>query len=126
MNARASGNYLAISSKSVEIFWAEIYWGRNNVSIGVRVSYLCLRENQMHKSLDYKQELLTRTRLLGIITDDTSQGKIIFLQTHSGKIIDQSVVSQKNKIATLPITRIRFQTKIKRRYCDKTLDEKGR
>ena len=33
MNARASDNYLAISrsssaSKSVEIFWAEIYWGR--------------------------------------------------------------------------------------------------
>ena len=31
MNARASENYLAISrsaSKSVEIFWAEIYWGR--------------------------------------------------------------------------------------------------
>ena len=32
MNARASENYLAISrsssgSKSVEIFWAEIYWG---------------------------------------------------------------------------------------------------
>ena len=28
MNARASENYRAISSKSVEIFWAEIYWGR--------------------------------------------------------------------------------------------------
>ena len=33
MNARASENYLAISrsssaSKGVEIFWAEIYWGR--------------------------------------------------------------------------------------------------
>ena len=28
MNARASENYLAISSKSVEIIWAEIYWGR--------------------------------------------------------------------------------------------------
>ena len=33
MNARASENYLAMSrsssaSKSVEIFWAEIYWGR--------------------------------------------------------------------------------------------------
>jgi hypothetical protein len=28
MNARSSENYLAISSKSVEIFWAEIY-GRN-------------------------------------------------------------------------------------------------
>ena len=28
MNARASENYLEISSKSVEIFWAEIYWGR--------------------------------------------------------------------------------------------------
>ena len=33
MNARASENYLAISrsscaSKSVEIFWTEIYWGR--------------------------------------------------------------------------------------------------
>ena len=28
MNARVSENYLAISSKSVEIFWAEIYWGR--------------------------------------------------------------------------------------------------
>jgi hypothetical protein len=33
MNPRASENYLAISrsssaSKSVEIFWAEIYWGR--------------------------------------------------------------------------------------------------
>jgi hypothetical protein len=28
LNARASENYLAISSKSVEIFWAEIYWGR--------------------------------------------------------------------------------------------------
>ena len=33
MNARASENYLAISrsssaSKSVQIFWAEIYWGR--------------------------------------------------------------------------------------------------
>ena len=33
MNARAYENYLAISrssssSKSVEIFWAEIYWGR--------------------------------------------------------------------------------------------------
>jgi hypothetical protein len=28
MNARASENYLAISSKSVTIFWAEIYWGR--------------------------------------------------------------------------------------------------
>ena len=33
MNARASENYLAISrsssaSKSFEIFWAEIYWGR--------------------------------------------------------------------------------------------------
>jgi hypothetical protein len=27
-NARASENYLAMSSKSVEIFWAEIYWGR--------------------------------------------------------------------------------------------------
>ena len=26
MNARASENYLAISSKSVKIFWAEIYW----------------------------------------------------------------------------------------------------
>ena len=30
MNARASENYLAISSKSFEIFWAEIYWGRLN------------------------------------------------------------------------------------------------
>jgi hypothetical protein len=29
MNARTSENYLAISSKSVEIFWAEIYWGRH-------------------------------------------------------------------------------------------------
>jgi hypothetical protein len=34
MNARASENYPAISrsssaSKSVEIFWAEIYWGRH-------------------------------------------------------------------------------------------------
>jgi hypothetical protein len=31
MNARASENYLAISSsasKSVDMFWAEIYWGR--------------------------------------------------------------------------------------------------
>ena len=28
MNARASENDLAISSKCVEIFWAEIYWGR--------------------------------------------------------------------------------------------------
>ena len=33
MNARTSENYLAISrsssaSKSVKIFWAEIYWGR--------------------------------------------------------------------------------------------------
>jgi hypothetical protein len=28
MNARASENYLTISSKSVEIYWAEIYWGR--------------------------------------------------------------------------------------------------
>ena len=31
MNARSSENYLAIgrsASKSVEIFWAEIYWGR--------------------------------------------------------------------------------------------------
>ena len=31
MNARASENYLAIArsaSKSVEIFWAEIYWRR--------------------------------------------------------------------------------------------------
>ena len=28
MDARASENYLAISSKSVEILWAEIYWGR--------------------------------------------------------------------------------------------------
>ena len=33
MSARESENYLAISrsssaSKSVEIFWAEIYWGR--------------------------------------------------------------------------------------------------
>jgi hypothetical protein len=28
LNARASENYLAISSKIVEIFWAEIYWGR--------------------------------------------------------------------------------------------------
>jgi hypothetical protein len=31
MNARASENYLAIARsalKSVEIFWAEIYWGR--------------------------------------------------------------------------------------------------
>ena len=28
MNARASENYLAISSKSVEIFGAEIYWAR--------------------------------------------------------------------------------------------------
>ena len=31
MNSRASENYLAIArsaSKSVEIFWAEIYWGR--------------------------------------------------------------------------------------------------
>jgi hypothetical protein len=28
MNAHASENYLAISSKSVEFFWAEIYWGR--------------------------------------------------------------------------------------------------
>ena len=33
MNTRASENYLAISrsssaSKRVEIFWAEIYWGR--------------------------------------------------------------------------------------------------
>jgi hypothetical protein len=33
MNARAYENYLAISrsssaSKGVEIFWAEIYWGR--------------------------------------------------------------------------------------------------
>ena len=31
MNARAFENYLAISrsaSKSIEIFWAEIYWGR--------------------------------------------------------------------------------------------------
>jgi hypothetical protein len=29
INACASENYLAISSKSVEIFWAEIYWGRH-------------------------------------------------------------------------------------------------
>ena len=28
MNARESENYLSISSKSVEIFWAEIHWGR--------------------------------------------------------------------------------------------------
>ena len=28
MNARSAENYLAISSKSVEIFWAEIYLGR--------------------------------------------------------------------------------------------------
>ena len=28
MNARASENYLAISSKIVKIFWAEVYWGR--------------------------------------------------------------------------------------------------
>ena len=28
MNARASENYLAISSKSVKIFSADIYWGR--------------------------------------------------------------------------------------------------
>ena len=28
MNARSSENYLTISSKSVEIFWAEIYQGR--------------------------------------------------------------------------------------------------
>ena len=31
MNARSSENYLAIArsaSKSVEIFWAEIYWGQ--------------------------------------------------------------------------------------------------
>ena len=28
MIARASENYLAISSKSVEIFWAELYWGQ--------------------------------------------------------------------------------------------------
>ena len=28
MNARTSENYPAISSKSVENFWAEIYWGR--------------------------------------------------------------------------------------------------
>jgi hypothetical protein len=28
MNARSSENYLAISSKSVKIFWAEIYQGR--------------------------------------------------------------------------------------------------
>jgi hypothetical protein len=28
LNACASENYLAISSKRVEIFWAEIYWGR--------------------------------------------------------------------------------------------------
>ena len=28
MNARAFENDLAISSKSVENFWAEIYWGR--------------------------------------------------------------------------------------------------
>jgi hypothetical protein len=28
LNARASENYLAILSKSVEIFWAEIYWGQ--------------------------------------------------------------------------------------------------
>jgi hypothetical protein len=28
MDARASENDLAILSKSVEIFWAEIYWGR--------------------------------------------------------------------------------------------------
>jgi hypothetical protein len=28
MNARASENYLTILSKSVEIFWAEIYGGR--------------------------------------------------------------------------------------------------
>jgi hypothetical protein len=37
MNARESENYLAISRsssalKSVEIFWAEIYWGQNIVS----------------------------------------------------------------------------------------------
>ena len=28
MNARASENYLTISSKSVEIFCVDIYWGR--------------------------------------------------------------------------------------------------
>ena len=28
MNARASENYFAISSKNVEIIWADIYWGR--------------------------------------------------------------------------------------------------
>ena len=57
------------------------------------MSYLCLRENQMHKSLDDKQELLTRTRLLGIITDDPSQGKIIFLHINylpfSSKVLSQ-------------------------------------
>jgi hypothetical protein len=44
MNARASENYLAISrsssaSKSVGIFWAEIYWGR---LLAVPVSYYIL------------------------------------------------------------------------------------
>ena len=45
MNARASENYLAISrsssaSKSVEIIWAEIYWGRLFLGPNLELSFL--------------------------------------------------------------------------------------
>ena len=42
MNARASENYLAISSKIVEIFWAEIYWGR--LFLGPNVKKIFFRQ----------------------------------------------------------------------------------
>jgi hypothetical protein len=46
MNARASENYLAISSKSVEIFPAEIYWGRLFLG-GWLESWLTTREQKV-------------------------------------------------------------------------------
>ena len=68
MNARASENYLAISrsssaSKSVEIFWAEIYWGR--LFLGPNLVSLIRYARASSNYSDFlKRHLHLRNRLL--------------------------------------------------------------
>ena len=86
MNARTSENYLAIScsssaSKSVEIYWAEIYWGRlifrpNLVSFNraivplLELSFLTksqkLSSTQKHKFLSVCQQRFDKLKNINI------------------------------------------------------------
>jgi diadenosine tetraphosphatase ApaH/serine/threonine PP2A family protein phosphatase len=59
MNARASENYRAISrsssaSKSVKIFWVEIYWGQLFIRAGLSPSIQTLDQI---RAIDRKQEV---------------------------------------------------------------------